>query len=152
MNLGGYIFSTVIAAATVMALPTGSAHAQYIPNISGIIGGGGRINPGAAINMGVGILQDAHRQHQKAVAAERERARVAELQKTKAGRAQLAKERANARKQAQAQARFVNGRIGAAALGAIGGGGGGGGGTGGCDGRGGTWYRDQISGQMQCIP
>lgn len=132
MKLRGLIFSAAFVAASAAALPAGSASAQSLPYLGNIIGSHGHVNVGSAINMGIGIAQDAYRRHQKELAAQHERARVAELQKTKAGRAQLARERAAAQKRAQAQARAINNLGRVLFSGGGGGGGGGGSGTGPC--------------------
>lgn len=100
----------------------GGAQAQYVPFP---IGRGG---PHGAINFGVGIMQQMHRQ-QQAADARRHRAylvreeqhRRAALSRTKAGRAQLARERNAQRKQAQQQDQLIR----ALATGLFGGGGGG---------------------------
>lgn len=84
--------------------------------------------------------RQAERRRQAEIAAAQERRRVAELQKTKAGRAQLAREEAERRRKREEQNRLVAGAI---LLMAGGGGGGGGGGvqSGGDD----YYYRTQPS-------
>jgi hypothetical protein len=129
MKIFGYLTAPIIS---TLLCPT-PASAQFNGfNPGAFIGGGGRI-PGAVINQGVGIIQEVGRQQRaedaqrrREAAAAQARQRRAALSKTKAGRAQLAREDRTARQRARQQEQMMMGIIGAVGASIVGGGGGGG--------------------------
>lgn len=131
-TLRRFIVSAIIAATAAVAHPAGPANAQGLPNLGAIFGNGG-VNPRGAVDMGLGLLNEGIRQQKAAdarrraaEAARREQLRRAELSKSKAGRAKLAREDAAARKRAKQQEQMYDGLARAIAGGILGGGGGGG--------------------------
>ena len=114
------ILASIAVAMTVTILETGQLHAQ---SFSLPFGGGGRVSPQDAINLGLGIIGGVSRQQEaeqarrrQAEAAAREKARRKQLAKTKAGQKQLAREDAAARKRVQQQQQMnralLNGLLG----------------------------------------
>ncbi len=100
---------TILLTLASSSLSAGIAHAQYFPLPIG------RGSPHGAIDFGIGVMRDMHRyqraeeaRRQRAIRSQQERHRRAALSRTKAGRAQLAREDHAMKKRAAAQGQFID--------------------------------------------